>query len=195
MCKEIIEIILEFLIIFLHWYIIFIWCVTNYLWCLETLVLRNVHARENFWETFAIFNDFFRNIIRRITVPNLAMFPLNVFNFFPLYEYITWISLGHWVVNGLLVWVYVSYSSYPFCLLVIYDVIRHPVLLWIASLWWNFQHNCSTGVMDCTPTLAPNEIMKDLDLSVQVLVSLSIAFIILNLLIDYSSQSFFYSVH
>lgn len=159
MCKKIIEIILEIFIIFFHMYVIFVWCITNDLRCLETLVLRNVHARENFWKTFAIFNDFFRNFIGRVTVPNLAMFPLNVFNFFPLYEYITWISLWHRVVNGLLVWVYVSYSSYPFCLLVIYYVIRHPVLLWVASLWWNFQHNSSTSVVNSAAPLPPNEVM------------------------------------
>ena len=159
MGKEIVKIILEILIIFLHVYIIFIGCVPNDMWCLETLVLGNVHTRENFWKTFAVFNYLLSHFIWGLTVPNLAMFPVNVFNFLPLYVHITRIPLGHRVVDRLLIWAHVSYTSYPLCLLVIYDVIRHPVLLRVTGLWRNFQHNCGTSVMDSTPTLPTNEIM------------------------------------
>jgi len=159
MGKEVVKIILEILIIFLHVHIIFIRCIPNDKWCLETLVLRNVHTRENFRKTFAIFNYLFSNFIWGFTVPNLAMFPVNVFNFLPLYVHITRIPLGHRVVDRLLIWAHVSYTSYPLCLLVIYDVIRHPVLLRVASLWRYFQYNCCTGVMDSTAALSTDKVM------------------------------------
>ena len=159
MGKEIVKIILEILIIFLHVHIIFIRCIPNDKWCLETLVLRNVHTRENFRKTFAIFNYLFSNFIWGFTVPNLAMFPVNVFNFLPLYVHITRISLRHWVVDRLLIRINVSNASYPLCLLVIYDVFRHSILLRVSSLWRNFQHNCSTGVMDSTAALSTDKVM------------------------------------
>ena len=159
MGKEGIKIILEILIIFLHMYIIFVSSITYDKWCLETLVLRNVHTWENFWKTFAIFKDLLRNFVRGFTITNLAMFPVNVLNFFPLYEYITRISLGHRVVDRLLIRVNVSNASYPLCLLMIYDVLRHPVLLRIASLRRDFQNNCSASVMDSTSALATDKIV------------------------------------
>ena len=87
------------------------------------------------------------------------MFPVNVLNFLPLNEYITRLSLGHRVVDRLLIRVNVSNASYPLCLLMIYDVLRHPVLLRIASLRRDFQNNCSTSVMNSTSALATDKIM------------------------------------
>jgi hypothetical protein len=159
MGKEGIKIILEILIIFLHMYIIFVSSVSYDNWCLETLVLRNVNSRENFWKTFAIFNYFLSNFIWGFTVPNLAMFPVNLFNFFPLYVHITRIPLRHWVVDRLLIRAHVSNTSDSLCLLVIYYVIRYSVLLRVASLWRNFQDHCSTGVMDSTPALSTDKVM------------------------------------
>ena len=168
MGEQVLKIVLEILVFIQVCILIFVDCVTYDMWCLETLVLRNVHTWENFWKTFTIFQNLLirSNFIRGITVPNLALFPLNVFNLLSLYEYITRITLGHRVVDWLLVRADVSNSSNPFCLLVIYDVLRHSVLLGVARLWLNFQHNSSTSVVDGTAPLPSNEIMKNLDLSI-----------------------------